>query len=251
MEEGKWTESKVGSPQGATVSPLLANIYLHYVFDLWAHQWRRRKGRGEVIVTRYADDFVVGFEHEKDGRQFLEDLRGRFREFKLELHPDKTRLIEFGRSANAKRLRRGERGAAETFRFLGLVHICGRSRRGRFLLTRHTDSKRMRATLQALKGAMGRRRHEPINEQGRWLGTVVRGYFAYHAVPTNGRVLGRLRTEVIRTWMRSLRQRSQRHRLSWGRMTKIAGRWLPPVRIQHPWPDERFHAKTRGGSRVR
>ncbi len=137
MENGKWTESKVGSPQGATVSPLLANIYLHYVLDLWVHQWRKRMARGEVAVVRYADDFVVGFEHEEDGRQFLEDLRERLRKFKLELHSDKTRLIEFGRYANAKRLRRGERGAAETFRFLGLVHISGKSRRGGFLLTRH------------------------------------------------------------------------------------------------------------------
>lgn len=251
MEAGKWTESTVGSPQGATVSPLLANVYLHYVFDLWVHQWRRRRARGEVIVTRYADDIVVGFEHEKDGRQFLEDLRERFRKFKLELHPDKTRLIEFGRYANAKRLGRGERGAAETFRFLGLVHSCGKSRRGRFLLTRHTDPKRMRTTLQALKGAMARRRHEPINEQGRWLGAVVRGYFAYHAVPTNSRVIGRFRTEVIRAWVKNLRQRSQRHRLNWKRMTRLADRWLPPARIQHPWPDERFYARTRGGSRVR
>lgn len=251
MEEGKWTESRVGSPQGATASPLLANIYLHYVLDLWVHQWRQRKARGEVVVVRYADDFVVGFEHEEDGKRFLEDLRERFRKFKLELHPDKTRLIEFGRYANAKRLGRGERGAAESFRFLGLVHICGRSRRGGFLLIRHTDSKRMRTTLRALKGAMVRRRHDPVDAQGRWLGSVVRGYFAYHAVPTNSRIIGRFRTEVIRTWAKSLKRRSQRHRLNWKRMTRLADRWLPAARIQHPWPDERFYAKTRGGSPVR
>ena len=251
MEDGKWTQSKVGSPQGATASPLLANIYLHYVFDLWVHQWRKRQARGEVVVVRYADDSVVGFEHEGDGRRFLDDLRERFRKFELELHPDKTRLIEFGRYANAKRLSRGERGAAETFRFLGLVHICGKSRLGRFLLTRHTDPKRMRTTLQALKGAMARRRHDPVGEQGQWLAAVVRGYFAYYAVPTNSQVIGRFRTEVIRAWVKSLRQRSQRHRLNWKRMTKLANRWLPPARIQHPWPDERFYAKTRGGSRVR
>jgi hypothetical protein len=251
MEEGKWTQSKVGSPQGATVSPLLANIYLHYALDLWVHQWRKRTARGEVVVVRYADDFVVGFEHEEDGKKFHEDLRERLRKFQLELHSDKTRLIEFGRDANAKRLRRGERGAAETFRFLGLVHICGKSRRGYFLLTRHTDSKRMRTTLRALKSAMARRRHEPVDAQGRWLGSVVRGYFAYHAVPTNSRAIGRFRTEVIRTWEKSLRRRSQRHRLNWKRMTRLADRWLPPARIQHPWPDERFYAKTRGGSPVR
>jgi RNA-directed DNA polymerase len=251
MEDGMWTQSKVGSPQGATVSPLLANIYLHYVFDLWAHQWRKRHAHGEVVVVRYADDFVVGFEHEGEGRRFLEDLRARFRKFRLELHPDKTRFIEFGRFANANRLERGERGAAETFRFLGLIHICGRSLRGRFLLTRHTDPKRMRATLQALKGVMARRRHEPVGEQGRWLGSVLRGYFGYYAVPTNSQVMGRFRTEVIRAWVKCLRQRSQRHRLNWKRMTRLADRWLPPARIQHPWPDVRFYAKTRGGSPVR
>jgi len=251
MEEGKWTESKVGSPQGATVSPLLANIYLHYVYDLWVHQWRRRHACGDVVVVRYADDTVVGFEHEGDGRKFLEDLRERFRKFKLELHPDKTRLIEFGRYANAKRLRRGERGAAETFRFLGLVHICGKSRRGYFVLVRHTDSKRMKATLKALKEALKRRRHEPVERQGQWLGSVVRGYFAYHAVPTNIRAMGRFRTEVTRMWARSLRRRSQRHRLNWKRMTCLAGQWLPSARILHPWPQERFDARTRGGSPVR
>lgn len=251
MEEGTWMQSKVGSPQGATASPLLANIYLHYALDLWVHQWRKRTARGDVVVVRYADDFVVGFEHEEDGRRFHEDLHARLGRFKLELHSDKTRLIEFGRFANARRLKRGERGAAETFCFLGLVHICGKSRRGRFLLTRHTDSKRMRATLQALKSAMARRRHEPVDMQGRWLGSVVRGYFAYHAVPTNSRAIDRFRTEVIRAWTKSLRRRSQRHRLNWQRMTQLSNRWLPPARIQHPWPDKRFYVRTRGGSPVR
>lgn len=251
MEEGRWSASEVGSPQGATVSPLLANLYLHYVLDLWVHQWRRRNARGDLVIVRYADDFAVGFEHEEDGRRFLEDLRGRLREFKLELHEDKTRLIEFGRYANANRRRRGERGAAETFCFLGFVHICGRSRRGRFLLTRHTDPKRMRATLKAINLALKRRRHDPVPEQGRWLASVVRGYLAYFAVPTNSVVITRFRSEVIRHWRRHLCQRSQRHRLNWPRMTRLANRWLPPARIQHPWPDERFHAKTQGRSRVR
>jgi hypothetical protein len=251
MEDGRWTASEVGSPQGATVSPLLANLYLHYVLDLWAHQWRRRHARGDLVIVRYADDFAVGFEHEEDGRRFLEDLRGRLREFKLELHEDKTRLIEFGRYANANRQRRGERGAAETFCFLGFVHICGRSRRGRFLLTRHTDPKRMRARLQAINVDLKRRRHDPVPEQGRWLGSVVRGYLAYFAVPTNSVVVARFRSEVIRHWRRHLCQRSQRHRLNWERMMRLADRWLPPARIQHPWPDARFHARTQGGSRVR
>jgi RNA-directed DNA polymerase len=186
---------------------------------------------------------VVGFEHEEDGRRFFEDLRGRLRKFALELHDDKTRLIEFGRYANAKRRGRGERGAAETFSFLGFVHICGKSRRGRFLLTRHTDPKRMRATLKAINVALKRRRHDPVPDQGRWLGSVVRGYFAYFAVPTNSQVMARFRSEVIRHWRRHLCQRSQRHRLNWRRMTRLADRWLPPARIQHQWPDDRFHAK--------
>lgn len=243
MEQGRWTTSEVGSPQGATVSPLLANIYLHYVLDLWVHQWRKRQARGDLVIVRFADDLVVGFEHEEDGRRFFEDLRGRLREFGLELHDDKTRLIEFGRYANAKRRGRGERGAAETFSFLGFVHICGKSRRGRFLLTRHTDPKRMRATLKAINVALKRRRHDPVPEQGRWLGSVVRGYFAYFAVPTNSQVMVRFRSEVIRHWRRHLCQRSQRHRLNWRRMTRLADRWLPPARVQHPWPEDRFHAK--------
>jgi len=173
----------------------------------------------------------VGFEREEDGRRFLDDLRGRLRNFGLELHPDKTRLIEFGRNANANRQERGERGAAETFCFLGFVHICGWSRAGRYMLLRRTDKKRMRATLQALKPALARRRHDPIPEQGRWLGSVVRGYLAYYAVPTNSRAIGRVRSEIVRARCRHLRQRSQRHRIDWRRMTRIANRWLPPARI--------------------
>ena len=240
-----------GTPQGAVISALLANIYLHYVYDLWVHQWRRRHARGEVVYVRYADDLVVGFEHERDGRRFLEELRERLRVFALELHEVKTRLIEFGRFANANRRRRGERGSAETFSFLGFVHICGRSRRGSFLLTRHTDPRRLRVTLKAIKLALRRRRHNPVPEQGRWLGSVIRGYLGYFAVPTNSKVVARFRSEVIRHWRRHLCQRSQRHRLNWRRMTRLADRWLPPARVQHPWPDQRFRARTRGGSPVR
>lgn len=243
MEQGRWSAVEVGSPQGATVSPLLANIYLHYVYDLWAHQWRKRHARGDMIIVRYADDTVVGFEHEEDGRQFLDDLRGRLRQFALELNDDKTRLIEFGRFANAKRKARGDRGAAETFSFLGFVHICGKSRRGKFLLTRHADRKRMRATLKAINIALKRRRHDPVPVQGKWLGSVVRGWLQYFAVPTNSDVIGRFRSEVIRHWRRHLCQRSQRHRLNWQRMTRLADRWLPPATIRHPYPEERFHAK--------
>lgn len=244
MEQGRWSEVAVGSPQGATVSPLLANIYLHYVYDLWAHQWRKRYARGDMIIVRYADDTVVGFEHEEDGRKFLDDLRGRLRQFALELNDDKTRLIEFGRFANAKRKARGDRGVAETFCFLGFVHICGKSmKRGRFLLTRHTDPKRMRATLKAINVALKRRRHDPVPAQGKWLGSVVRGWLNYFAVPTNSDAICRFRSEVIRYWRRHLCQRSQRHRLNWRRMTRLADRWLPPARIQHPYPEVRFHAR--------
>ena len=250
MEDGRWTPSKVGSPQGATASPLLANVYLHYVLDLWVRQWRQRNAQGDVVFVRYCDDFIVGFEHENEARQFLEELRERLRKFALELHPDKTRLIEFGRDAVASRSARGER-APETFRFLGFLHMCGWSRSGRFVLVRRTDSQRMRATLQAVKAVLVRKRHDPVPDQGRWLGSVVRGYLAYFAVPTNSRAVGRFRSEVIRMWCRSLRRRSQRHRLDWRRMTLIADRWLPPARIQHPWPDDRFRAKIRGGSPVR
>jgi group II intron reverse transcriptase/maturase len=251
MEEGRWAASTVGAPQGATISPLLANVYLHYALDLWAQQWRRRYARGDVVIVRYADDLVVGFEHEDEARRFWGDLRERLRKFSLELHPDKTRLIEFGRRASARRSRRGERGSPETFRFLGFLHACGSSRRGGFLLTRRSDPKRMRVTLQAVKATMARRRHDPVDEQGRWLGSVVRGYLAYFAVPTNSRSIGRFRSEVIRMWCRNLRQRSHRHRLTWQRMTRIADRWLPPARIQQPWPEDRFHARTRGRSPVR
>ena len=232
------------------MSPLLANIYLHYVLDLWLHAWRKKQARGDVVAVRFADDFIVGFEHEEDGRRFLDELRERLRKFALELHPDKTCLIEFGRYARANRHKRGERGAPETFCSLGFVHICGLSKAGRFLLLRHTDKKRMLATLQALKPVLARRRHDPIPEQGRWLASVVRGYIAYYAVPTH-RAVARFRSDVIRAWCRQLRQRSHRHRLDWRRMTRIADRWLPPARVQHPWPDDRFRAKTRGGSRVR
>jgi len=227
------------SPQGATVSPLLANLYLHYVLDLWAHQWRRRHARGDLVIVRYADDFAVGFEHEEDGRRFLEDLRGRLREFKLELLENKTRLIEFGRYANANRRRRGECGAAETFCFLGFVHIRGRSRRGRFLLTRHTDPKRMRARLKAIVD-LKRRRHDPVPEQRRWLGRVVRGYLAYFAVPTNSVVVARFRSEVIRHWRRHLCQRSRRHRFNWGRMSRLANRCCLRLGSSIPGPTRAF-----------
>jgi group II intron reverse transcriptase/maturase len=251
MEEGRWTASEEGSPQGATVSPLLANLYLHYVLDLWIHQWRQRHARGDVIVVRYADDFVVGFEHKPDAEGFLDALRERLRGFALELHPDKTRLIAFGKRANATRKAQHLKGPAETFSFLGFTHLCAKTKTGRFLLARHTVKARMRVKLHEVKANVQLRRHLPIPEQGRWLGQVIRGYFAYYAVPTNIEALKSFRTQIIRTWHRALRRRGQRDRTKWARISALALRWIPPARVLHPWPDERFDVCTRGKSPVR
>jgi len=241
IEDGKWTESDKGSPQGASVSPLLANVYLHYVLDLWADWWRRRRAHGDVIIVRFADDFTVGFEHREDAERFLEELRGRFAKFGLELHPDKTRLIEFGRHAARHRAARGE-GKPETFAFLGFTHICATSRSGRFWVRRKTDSKRVRAKLAEVKAEIRRRRCLPIPEQGRWLAGVVRGHQAYYAVPGNSDAVNAFRTQVTRHWLKALRRRSQKSRLTWVRMNRIATRWLPPARVMHPFPEARFAA---------
>jgi RNA-directed DNA polymerase len=229
---------------------LLANVYLHYVFDRWAQQWRRRHARGDMVVCRFADDFVVGFEHLGDAKQFLADLRERLAKFNLELHPDKTRLIEFGRFAASNRAARGL-GKPETFDFLGFTHICGKTRRGRFWLRRITIAKRMRAKLKQVKDQLMRRRHLPIPEQGRWLASVVRGHLAYYAVPGNIRAANAFRIQVSKHWFRALRRRSQRHRLNWGRMDRLVARWLPPARIVHPYPEVRFDARTLGRSPMR
>ena len=249
IEDGSWTPEE-GVPQGASVSPLLANVYLHYVLDLWVQQWRRRHAHGEVIVVRFADDLVLGFEHRDDAERFWADLRERLARFGLELHPDKTRLIEFGRFAAERRRARGA-GKPGTFEFLGFTHICARSRSGRFKLKRVTSKKRMRAKLREVKAELRRRWHLPIPDQGRWLGAVVRGHLNYYAVPDNGEALEAFRTQVTRHWHRALRRRSQRTRLDWTRMSRIASRWLPPARIRHPWPDARFDVRTQGRSPVR
>ena len=250
IEDGEWSNSMQGTPQGASASPLLANVYLHYVLDLWAHQWRRRHAHGDVVIVRYADDFVVGFEHERDARRFLADLRERLAKFKLELAEDKTRLIEFGRHAARRRQARGL-GRPETFDFLGFTHTCAKTRNGRFMLKRITIAKRMRAKLRGLKDELKRRRHQPIPDQGRWLASVVRGHLAYYAVPGNTDAVAAFRTQATRHWHRALRRRSQRTRLNWERMNRIATRWLPPARPMHPWPSTRFDARTQGRSPVR
>lgn len=239
LDDGIRSVSDKGTPQGAVISPLLANVYLHYVLDLWADQWRRHEATGNVIVVRYADDVVAGFEHEADARRFWDAMRERFERFALERHGDKTRLVAFGRHAAARRKQQGL-GRPETFTFLGFVHICGRSRRGAFQLHRKTRSDRMRATLREIKKQLRTRMHHSIPAQGRWLRSVVQGYFAYHGVPTNSRVLSAFRYHVTVLWRRTLRRRSQKDRLSWERMTQLAADWLPPPRIHHPWPDQRF-----------
>src|SRR5215218_5379692 len=239
LEDGIVTISDSGTGQGSVISPTLANVYLHYVFDLWAERWRRREATGDMIIVRYADDLVVGFEHEADARRFWDAMRTRLEEFALSLHPDKTRLIEFGRLAAVKRVRRGL-GKPETFTFLGFTFICGKSRQGRFLLCRKTRRDRMRAKLREIKEELRRRLHQPIPEQGRWLRRVVSGFFNYHAVPTNGRALVAFRSRVETLWWRSLRRRGQRDTTPWLRMRKLVDDWLPKPRTLHPWPSARF-----------
>ncbi|MGF9765110.1 reverse transcriptase domain-containing protein, partial [Microvirga sp. 0TCS3.31] len=217
-------------------------IYLHYVFDLWAERWRRREATGDMIIVRYADDIVVGFQHEADGQRFLSMMRDRLQEFALQLHPDKTRLIEFGRFAAQTRQRKGL-GKPETFNFLGFTHICGRTRQGRFQILRKSRRDRRMAKLKEIKNELRRRMHWPIPEQGRWLKQVLTGDSAYHAVPTNYRSLGAFRDHIIRLWAQTLRRRSQRHRLVWERMIRLANDWLPRPRILHPRPRIRFAVK--------
>jgi RNA-directed DNA polymerase len=250
LEDGIWSNTSEGTPQGATISPLLANIYLHYVFDLWVQQWRSRQARGEVIVVRYADDLVLGFQHEGDAARFRADLRQRFERFGLELHPDKTRHLRFGPFAEERRRERGQ-GRPEVFEFLGFTHICGKTKSGKFLLYRHTSKQRMRARLKAIREELMKRRHLPLPVQGKWIGAVVRGYFAYHSVPTNGRSITSFRVEVVRYWLHALRRRSQRNRMTWERLRRLSNRWIPSARILHPYPWDRFEDRTRGRSRVR
>jgi RNA-directed DNA polymerase len=250
IEDGIRSRTERGTAQGASASPLLANVYLHYVFDLWAHQWRGRHAHGEIIIVRYADDYLVGFEHERDARRFLADLRGRLAKFGLELEPSKTRLIQFGRFAARDRARRGL-GKPETFDFLGFTHCCARTKNGRFMLKRITIAKRMRAKLREVKDELNRRRHHAIPEQGRWLASVLRGHYAYYAVPGNSDRINRFYNEVTRHWLRALRRRSQRHRLPWTRMRRLSARWLPPPKRMHPFPNARFAANTQGRSPVR
>ncbi|MFB3105848.1 MAG: group II intron reverse transcriptase/maturase, partial [Pseudomonadales bacterium] len=243
MEDGKRIDTESGSPQGGSISPVLANVYLHYVFDLWANQWRSRHARGDIVMVRFADDIVMGFEHRSDAERFHQDLRDRFHKFALELHPDKTRLIEFGRFAADNRKRRGD-GKPESFDFLGFTHACDRTRNGRFIVLRQTIAKRMRAKLAEIKCELRRRLHHSTPSVGRWLRSVVQGHFQYYAVPRNQRKLDAFKYQVRRLWLRSLRRRSQRHRITGERMDRLAAKWLPPVRTLHLYPEQRLRVIT-------
>jgi RNA-directed DNA polymerase len=243
LEEGQRIDVTKGTPQGGVISPLLANIYLHYALDLWVHQWRRKYATGDVIIVRYADDFVVGFQNRGDAERFRRELGDRLARFNLELHPDKTRLIEFGRFAEPNRRERGE-GKPETFDFLGFTHICGKTRKGWFQVQRRTVRKRLRAKLKAVKASLKRRLHRPVPETGQWLGSVVRGHARYYGVPGNSQPLQDFRDEVCRLWRRALGRRSQKGGVKWERMRRLIRRWIPPVRICHPYPDQRLVVRT-------
>ena len=250
LEDGERIQSEVGSPQGASFSPLAANICLHYVLALWAHPWRQRYGQGDIRIVRYLDDMVVGFEKRHDAEQFLKVLSQRFAHFGLELHPTKTSLIEFGRFARERRQERGL-GKPKTFNFLGFTHLCGRSRTGAIRIERRTMAQRFRAKLAEIKAELRRRRHEPVPNQGAWLRSVLLGHYRYYGVPLNIKALQRFQMEASRLWQRSLSRRSQKGGVIWKRMNRLASKWLPAVRIYHPYPQERFGVMTPGRSPVR
>ena len=243
LEEGKRMQVEAGSPQGGSASPLLANIYLHYVFDLRVQAWRKKRAHGDVIVVRYADDIVVGFEFKDEAERFWSELKERMEKFRLELHPEKTRLIEFGRHAATNRKRAGL-GKPETFNFLGFTHICGKTKRGRFMVLRQTVRKRMQAKLQQIKVELRRRMHDPIPEVGKWLTSVVGGHIRYFGVPGNRYALAHFRLTVSRLWHRALKRRSQKWRVQWERMQRLIHRWLPPAHICHPYPSRRLRVTT-------
>ena len=252
LEEEQLRQNTEGTPQGGSISPLLCNIYLHYVLDLWINQWRRKEAKGEVIVVRYADDFVTGFQKEIEARRCLDELRERLGAFGLDLHPEKTRLIEFGRYAQMNRKRKGK-GKPETFDFLGFTHFCTRTRtNGRFIVGRRTQAKRMRAKLKQLKEELRRRMHCPVPETGQWLRRVVQGYYNYHSIPRNRAAMRVFTAALQRYWWKSLQRRSHKSNCDWERFYhRIARRWMPKLRVMHPYPEQRLNVTTRGRSLVR
>ena len=243
MEDGHWNKTEEGTPQGGNISPLLANIYLHYVFDLWANSWRNTKASGDVVMVRYADDIVMGFQYKHEAMRFLEELNDRFKKFNLEVHTEKTSLIEFGRYAVERRKERGV-GKPDTFDFLGFTHMCSKSRKGKFTVLRKTSAKKLRNKLVELKKTMRERLHWSVPDIGTWLKSVIIGHCRYYGVPWNGKSLTCFRSEIIRMWCRSLRRRSQKHRITWKRMSRLAKRWLPSPFIFHPYPLERMRVNT-------
>jgi group II intron reverse transcriptase/maturase len=243
LEDGQWTPSEAGTPQGGIISPVLANIYLHYAFDLWAQQWRKHNARGDLILVRYADDFVVGFEHRWEAEQFQKELAERLKKFNLELQAEKTRLMEFGRFAAANRKRRGEK-RPETFNFLGFTHICSQTRKGKYCVLRKTLRKRMQTKLKALKAELRQRKHDPVPEVGQWLRTVLLGHYQYYGVPRNTPALANFRFQLVRLWKAVLDRRSQKGRIPWERMTRLARTYLPYPKVCHPYPAQRFAVMT-------
>ena len=251
LEDRTWREVEGGVPQGGNISPLLANIYLHYALDLWVRWWREKKARGEVIMVRYADDFIIGFQHKEDAEQMHVELQARLKKFDLELSEEKTRLIEFGRFAQPNREERGE-GKPETFNFLGFVHICDTTRAGKFCVRRKTMPKKVAAKLKALREELRRRINHRIADVGAWLRMVLTGHYQYYGVPRNYRSMNAFRRRVIELWRKTLRRRGDKKgKITWERMQKLADLWLPPPRIVHPYPNERFDVRTRGRSPVR
>jgi group II intron reverse transcriptase/maturase len=242
LEDGTLKQAKEGTPQGATISPLLANIYLHYVFDEWAHHWRQQSARGDVVIVRYADDMVVGFQYRAEAEQFLREMRERFRHYSLELHPEKTRLIEFGRFARKDRKNRGE-GKPETFNFLGFTHISAVTKEGKYLLRRHTIRKRLANKIKLVREDLKKRMHQDTEQIGRWLRSVVHGYYNYHAVPTNLRAMKAFRREIAEAWLHARRRRSQRDHTTWEDLKPTLQRWLPPPQYRHPWPEDRMKVR--------
>jgi group II intron reverse transcriptase/maturase len=240
-EDGEWSKTEVGTPQGSVISPLLSNIYLHYVLDEWVQAWRKSKAHGEIIIVRYADDFVMGFQYQREAERFLKEMKERFADHGLEIHSEKTRLIEFGRFAESNRTERGE-GRPETFDFLGFTHICSRTLKGnRFTIRRKTIAKRLRAKLKAIRIEIIRRRHDPVPVLGKWLRSVVRGHLNYFAVPGNKKAIDAFRTEINKAWLYALRRRSHKARnLTWDRMTRLIKTWIPTARIKHPYPNQRL-----------
>jgi len=250
LEEGKRIQSEIGTVQGGSISPLLSNIYLHYVLDLWVQRWRRKQASGEVVFVRFADDFVAGFQHRHEAERFLAELRERFARFGLQLHADKTRIVEFGRFAEQNRRKRGD-GKPETFNFLGFTHSCGKTRKGHFTVLRQTMRQRWQAKLRGLKEELRRRMHMPVREQGAYLRSVLLGHFRYYGVPRNGPALGSFRQAVGYLWRTVLRRRSQGNHLPWRRIRRYIACWFPPAKVCHPYPLVRLGVVTQGGSRMR